>query len=122
MTDSNASDRDVNRAIRSWLHEDRHEDVSRVAGAVLDKVETTRQRRSLWPARRFEFMNTYAKFALAAAAVLVVAVVGYNVLPGRGGVGGPTATPSPSPAPMPLEASARTAETSNSRRPVKART
>ena len=42
-------------------------------------------------------MNTYAKFALAAAAVLVVAVVGYNVLLGRGGVGGPTATPSPSP-------------------------
>ena len=42
-------------------------------------------------------MNTYAKFALAAAAVLVVAVVGYNFLPGRGGVGGPTATPSPAP-------------------------
>ena len=98
MTDFNASDRDVTRAIRSWLHEDRHEDVSRIAGAVLDQVETTRQRRSWWPARRFEFMNTYAKFALAAAAVLVVAVVGYNVLPGRGGVGGPSATPSPSPA------------------------
>ena len=100
MTDFNASDRDVNRAIRSWLHEDRHEDVSRIAGAVLDQVETTRQRRSWWPARRFEFMNTYAKFALAAAAVLVVAVVGYNFLPGRGGVGGPTATASPSPAPL----------------------
>ena len=100
MTDFNASDRDVNRAIRSWLHEDRHEDVSRIAGAVLDQVETTRQRRSWWPARRFEFMNTYAKFALAAAAVLVVAVVGYNFLPGRGGVGGPAATPSPSPAPI----------------------
>jgi hypothetical protein len=100
MTDFNASDRDVTRAIRSWLHEDRHEDVSRIAGAVLDQVETTRQRRSRWPARRFEFMNTYAKFALAAAAVLVVAVVGYNFLPGRGGVGGPNATPSPSPAPI----------------------
>ena len=100
MTDFNTSDRDVNRAIRSWLHEDRHEDVSRVAGTVLDQVQTTRQRRSLWPARRFEFMNTYAKFALAAAAVLVVAVVGYNVLPGRGGVGGSTATASPSPPPL----------------------
>ena len=53
MTDFNASDRDVTRAIRSWLHEDRHEDVSRVAGAVLDQVETTRQRRATWwPARR----------------------------------------------------------------------
>ena len=100
MTDFKAPDRDVTRAIRSWLHEDRHEDVSRIAGTVLDQVETTRQRRSWWPARRFEFINTYAKFALAAAAVLVVAVVGYNFLPGRGGVGGPTATPSSSPAPL----------------------
>ena len=100
MTDFNTSDRDVNRAIRSWLHEDRHEDVSRIAGAVLDQVETTPQRRSWWPAWRFSDMNTYVKFAIAAAAVLVVAVVGYNFLPGRGGVGGPTATPSPSPAPL----------------------
>jgi hypothetical protein len=100
MTDFNASDRDVTRAIRSWLHEDRHEDVTRIAGAVLDQVETTPQRRSWWPARRIARMNTFAKFALAAAAVLVVAVVGYNVLPGQGGVGGPPATPSLSPAPI----------------------
>ena len=48
MTDFNTSDRDVNRAIRSWLHEDRHEDVSRIAGAVLDRVEATPQRRTTW--------------------------------------------------------------------------
>ena len=46
MTEFKTSDRDVNRAIRSWLHEDRHEDVSRVAGAVLDRVDTTPQRRA----------------------------------------------------------------------------
>jgi hypothetical protein len=52
MTDFNASDRDVTRAIRSWLREDRHEDASRIAGAVLDQVATTRQRRARWwPAR-----------------------------------------------------------------------
>lgn len=45
-------------------------------------------------------MNTNLKFAIAAAAVLAVAVVGYNFLPGGGGVGGPTATPSPSLAPL----------------------
>jgi hypothetical protein len=45
-------------------------------------------------------MNTYVKFAIAVAAVLVVAVVGYNFLPVRGGVGGPTATPSTSTAPL----------------------
>jgi hypothetical protein len=43
-------------------------------------------------------MNTYAKLIVAAAAVLVVAVVGYQFLPRSGGVGGePTMTPSPSP-------------------------
>ena len=40
MTDFNSSDRDVSRAIRSWLHEDRHEDASRLAGAVLDEVDS----------------------------------------------------------------------------------
>ena len=37
MTNPQISDRDVNRAIRSWLHENRHEDAARVAGAVLDE-------------------------------------------------------------------------------------
>ena len=60
MTDFKTSDRDVNRAIRSWLHEDRHEDVSRVAGAVLDQAETTPQRRATWwPARRTPTMNKF---------------------------------------------------------------
>lgn len=41
-------------------------------------------------------MNAFAKIAVAAAAVLIVAVVGYNLLPGSStGVGGPAASPSP---------------------------
>ena len=44
-------------------------------------------------------MNTNAKLIAAAAAVLLVAVVGYQFLPGSSGVGGqPTVAPSPSPA------------------------
>ena len=44
-------------------------------------------------------MNTYAKLLAAAAAILVVAVVGYQFLPRNGGIGGqPTIAPSPSPA------------------------
>ena len=43
-------------------------------------------------------MNTYAKLIAAAAAVLVVAAVGYQFLPRSGGIGGqPTIAPSPSP-------------------------
>lgn len=44
-------------------------------------------------------MNIYMKLFAAAAAVLVVAVVGYQFLPRTGGIGGqPTIAPSPSPA------------------------
>ncbi len=109
MTDFKISDRDVNRAIRSWLREDRHEDVSRLAGAVLDQVDTNPQRRATWwPARRTPIMNKILGFGLAAAAVVILLVVGAQFVgsPGNGGLGAgpiatpePTATPEPSPAP-----------------------
>ena len=91
MTDFKTSDRDVNRAIRSWLREDRHEDVSRVAGAVLDQVDTTPQRRTTWwPARRTPTMNKMLTIGLGAAAVVVVALIGSQL------IGSPTpAEPAP---------------------------
>ena len=48
-------------------------------------------------------MNSIAKFAIAAAAVVVVAVIGINLLPRSGGdVGGPpTVSPSSTPSPSP---------------------
>ena len=95
-----STDRETTRIVRSWLEEGVTVLPERVLDAVLDQVPTTPQRRSWWPAWRFSDMNAYVKFAVAAAAVLVVAVVGYNFLPGRGAVGGPNATPSPSPAPI----------------------
>lgn len=104
MTNPNTSDRDVTRAIRSWLHEDRHEDASRIAGAVLDQVPTTPQRRAIWwRARRFFHMNTLAKVLVAAAAVVVVAVMGINLLPGLGGGIGSQPTPSPTVVPSPSD-------------------
>ena len=105
MTDFKTSDRDVNRAIRSWLHEDRHEDVSRVAGAVLDQVDTTPQRRATWwPARRTPTMNKFLAIGLGAAAVVVALFVGVQLFSSPGtNVGGPgdeatpTATAEPTP-------------------------
>ncbi len=48
-----SADRDINRVVRSWLHEERHEDADRVLGAALDQVDTTPQRRSTpWTAWR----------------------------------------------------------------------
>ena len=99
--------RDINRIVRSWLREDEHESADRVLGIVLDQLDTTPQRRAWWPAWRATPM-TYSKLAIAAAAVLVVAVVGYQFLPrGTGSVGAgptatarPTATPEPTPVPL----------------------
>jgi hypothetical protein len=98
MTDFKSSDRDVSRAIRSWLHEDRHEDASRVAGAVLDHVEATPRRRAGWPAWRTPTMNRFLTFGLGAAAVVVLAViVGAQLLRSPTGDVGSGATPSPEP-------------------------
>ena len=94
------TDRDPrSRIVLSWLREDQHENAERVLLRALDEVDTTPQRRSWWPAWRISEMNKLALTAVVAAAVLLVAVVGYNLLPGLG-VGGPGATPSPSPAPL----------------------
>ena len=100
MNDPQASDRDVSRAIRSWLHEDRHEDASRVAGAVLDHVEATPRRRATWwPTRRtLDIMNKLVPLGLGAAAVVVALIIGYQSLgpAAPGGVGGsPSAEPTP---------------------------
>jgi hypothetical protein len=97
------TDQDVTRIVRSWLRSDDHASADRVLDHVLAQLDTTRQRRSWWPARRGTDMNSLAKLAIAAAAVVVVAVVGINLLPTRVGIGpgGPTVTPSPSPTPQP---------------------
>ena len=103
MTDPHTSDQDVSRAIRSWLHEDRHEDASRVAGAVLDHVEATPQRRATWwSAWRMPLMNKLVSLSLGAAAVVVALVIGTRLLgpPDPRGVGvAASASPSPTPAP-----------------------
>ena len=95
-----STDRETTRVVRSWLEEGVTALPDRVLDAVLDQVPATPQRRHLWPAWRSNRMNTYAKLIAGAAAVLVVAVIGYQFLPGRSGPGGPTAQPSPSPVPL----------------------
>ena len=92
-----STDRETTRIVRSWLEEGVTALPDRVLDAVLDQLPATPQRRSWWPTWRSNRMNTYAKLLAAAAAVLVVAVVGYQFLPRAGGPGGqPTITPSPS--------------------------
>ena len=85
------------RIVLSWLREEAHENPEHLLLRALDEVDATPQRRS-WPAWRSNRMNTYAKLIVAAAAVLVVAFAGFQLLPRGGGVGAePTIAPSPSP-------------------------
>jgi hypothetical protein len=89
------------RIVLSWLRQDAHEDAERVLLLALDEVDTTPQRRSWWPVRRF-VMNTYTKLAMTAAAVVVAAVVGYSLLPNRGETGAPSVSPSATPSASPV--------------------
>ena len=73
-------DRDVTRAVRSWLHEDAHENADRVLDLVLDQLDTTPQRRARWPARRFPPMSNTIRIALATAAVVILAFLGIRFL------------------------------------------
>jgi len=90
--------RDPERLIRAFLDEGVTELPERVYDVVRSDIDQTRQRVAIGPWRAPD-MNTFAKFAMAAAAVLVVAVVGYNILPAGGGNVGvaPPVSPSPSP-------------------------
>jgi hypothetical protein len=93
---------ETTRIVRSWLSEGRTALPDRILDAVLAELPATHQRRPLWPSRRIDDMYAFAKLALAAAAVVVVAIVGINLLPSTDGVGGgPVVSPSPSVSPSP---------------------
>ena len=88
--------RDTERLIRAFLDEGVTELPERVYDVVRSDIDRTHQRVVIGPWRTPD-MNTFAKFAIAAAAVLVVAFVGWNLLPGDTGRGGtPSVSPSPS--------------------------
>jgi hypothetical protein len=93
----------------AWFEDGPTSMPDRVIDVVADRIGRQRQRRP-WRHLGRPFMNTYAKLGLAAAAIVVVAVVGYNLLPrtgpGPGGVPSPTPTSEPTvavtPQPSPI--------------------
>jgi hypothetical protein len=89
-----------------------------VLDAVLDQLPATPQRRPGWSARRIADMNPIAKYAIATAAVVVIAIVGLNLLGARGtnNVGG--SPPSPSPVASPPTSAATSAAPSSSLLPI----
>jgi hypothetical protein len=88
---------------------DEYEGFTPLPAAVRDAIRAvlpkTRQIGSFWGPRRYLNMTIHipngARYGLAAAAVVVLAVIGIGVLLPRDGVGGPEATPTASPLPSP---------------------
>lgn len=92
-----STDREVTRIVRSWLQEGATVLPDRVLDTVLDQLPATPQRRATWPARRLTEMNNPIRFAIAAAAVAVIAVVAIRLQPSSGIAAQPTPPPIASP-------------------------
>jgi hypothetical protein len=94
--------RDPDRLIGAFLAEGRTELPDRTYDEVRERIDQTRQRVVIGPWRE-PHMPVFARVALAAAAVLIAAVVGVNLLGGGGPpVGGPDPSPSASPVSSPI--------------------
>ena len=91
------TNRDLERLLDAWFADGPNEVADRVIDDVADRIERQPQRPA-WRLRWRTPMNATYKLVAAAAALVIVAVVGYNLLPRQGGVGG-QATPPPTAAP-----------------------
>jgi len=97
-----STDRELTRIVRSWLQTDEHEAADRVLDIVFDRLDTTPQRRPVWQAWRNPLVTRSVKLALAGAAVLVLAVLGFRMYLGQSsgpGVAGPTPSSTPTATP-----------------------
>ena len=93
---------EMERIVRSWLEPGLTTLTDDVLDPVLDQLPGTPQRRPLWSLRRVRPVSSFAKFSLAAAAVVVVALVGFS-LASRPGLPVVGVTPSPSPSDAPSQ-------------------
>jgi hypothetical protein len=109
-----SANHDISRIVRSWIREEEHDSADRILEFVLFQLDATPQRRPLWRPWRFPDMNSPVRYAIAAATVLAVALVGYQLLPSNTGDPGtgstqlPTAQASPSPSTPPASAATDT--------------
>jgi hypothetical protein len=92
---------DITRVVRSWLGEDEHDTAGHVLEVVLSRLDTTPQRRPMWPPRRFIDVSNMFRLAVAGAAVMVMVLVGLQFIPSTPGPGGPSVEPSLPPSPSP---------------------
>jgi len=96
-------DRDVRRLLDAWFAEGPMQVADRVIDGAAARIARQPQRPT-WRLTWRPTMNAQLKLAGGVAAVLLVAVVGYNLLPRQSGAGG---SPSPSPVPTPASTPAQ---------------
>jgi hypothetical protein len=106
---------DIDRVLHRWFDDGPSTMPDRVVDVVTGRIALEHQR----PARRLPWrhrvMNPMLKFGAAIAAVFVIAVVGWTLLPiGPAGIGGPPAAASPTPTSAPTRAPTPTATASAS--------
>jgi len=94
----NAARSDFDRALREWFADGPTTMPDRAIDAVADRIDRQPQRRS-WRLPGRPLMNIHAKVGFAAAALIVVAIAGYSLLPRT--APGPGGIPSPSPTSVP---------------------
>src|SRR5215213_3886345 len=85
---------DIDRVLQVWMTDGPTAIPDRVVDVVATRIAVQRQRRA-WPFPRRTNVTTQIKLVAALAAAVIVAVVGYNLLPGTSGPGAPTAAPTP---------------------------
>jgi hypothetical protein len=94
-------EREIERLLDAWFSDGPTQAPDRVIDVVADRIGRQTQR----PGWRLDWRHTTmtpVKIGAAIAAVAIIAVVGYNLLPGpSSNVGGPAAAPSPAPIPSP---------------------
>jgi hypothetical protein len=98
------SNRDIERVLDHWFAEHPVDVADRVLDDVAGRISRERQRPAWRAPWRDAAMNPLVKVGAAIAAVVLIAVIGYNLLPASNtpvGGPGPTATPS-SPASSPI--------------------
>ncbi len=99
--------RDLDRLVRSYLEDGPTELPDRSFDAVRDHIDHTRQRVVIGP-WRFRQMTNFVRIGMAAAAVVVLAVLGVKLLPEQGTSGAPPQA-SISPTATPTESAAASA-------------
>jgi hypothetical protein len=100
---------DIDRVLQIWMADGPTAISDRVVDVVAARIGVQRQRRA-WPFPGRTNVTTPMKLIAALAAALVVAVVGYNLLPGETGPGSPSTAPSPTAQPSPTATAAATCD------------